>query len=70
MHLRAQRPVFVPEEHWGEIQKLSKAALMDMVWDYATSTAGEGEDAVDAIMAELRERRDIILTHRKLAKDS
>lgn len=68
MHLKAQPPVFVPYEHRAEIEKLSKAALMDMVWDYAMQSAGEGEDAVDAIMQDFRDRREIVLTYRNQAK--
>lgn len=64
MHRKAQPPAFVPHEHRAEIEKLSKAALMDMVWDYAMQLAGEGEDATDAIMREFRDRREIILTYR------
>ena len=64
MHLKAKRPVFVPREHWAEIEKLSKATLMDMVWDYAVQMAG-GEDGA---MEELRKRRDLILHYRTDAK--
>lgn len=66
MHLNAQRPIFAPEEYWKEIEQMSKAALMDMVWDYAMqhSLAGGGLGAEDT-MKEFRARRDIILTHRK-----
>lgn len=67
MNLKNQRPVFVPEEHCAEIEKLSKAALMDMVWDYAAQIAGIEGDAT-ATMAEFRRRREIVLTHRKQAK--
>ena len=28
MNLQNHGPVFVPREHWAEIEKLSKAALM------------------------------------------
>lgn len=64
MNLKNQQPVFVPFEFRGEIEKLSKAALMDMVWDYAFQIAGEYPDAA---MEEFRKRREIVLTHRKAA---
>ncbi len=64
MHLNAKRPVFVPYEFQTEIEKLSKAALMDMVWDYASQCSGHPDDRPDAVMAEFRERREIILAHR------
>lgn len=83
MNLKNQPPVFVPDEVRGEIEKLSKAALMDMVWDYAVSIAsasvpesfathgpGATGPAVDAAIAEVRTRREIVLTHRELAKEA
>jgi len=35
----AKPPVLVPREYRAELAKLSKAALMDMVWNYAMSRA-------------------------------
>jgi hypothetical protein len=67
MNLKNQPPVFIPRELWGEIEKLSKAALMDMVWDYATQVSGAEGDAT-AAMEEFRKRREIILTYREQAK--
>lgn len=62
MHLRNKPPIFVPREYRAEIEKLSKAALMDLAWDFvAASDVGEGDEA---IMARLRERIEIVLTHR------
>lgn len=66
MHLNAQRPIFVPEEFQAEIEKMSKAALMDLAWDFATSCSGHGDRS--EIMDEFRLRRDIILLHRVNAK--
>jgi hypothetical protein len=63
MHPKSKPPVFVPEEHRTEVEALSKAALMDMVWDYAIQMAGADDLAID----EFRTRRDVILTHRKQA---
>lgn len=66
MNLKNRPPVFVPAEHRREIEALSKAALMDMVWDYAAQHA-ETVDAPDAIMDEFRRRREIVMLHRKQA---
>lgn len=68
MHLKNQPPVFVPEEFQAEIEKLSKAALMDMVWDYAMQIAGGENQGVSITMDEFRKRREIILTHRSRSK--
>jgi hypothetical protein len=67
MNLKNQPPVFVPRELWGEIEKMSKAALIDMVWDYATQVSASAGD-VTAAMDEFRKRREIILSYRKREK--
>ena len=68
MNLKNHRPVFVPQPYCAEIEKLSKAALMDMVWDYARQVAQQADDqspeSYRATMQEFRERREIILTYR------
>jgi len=66
MHLKNQPPIFIPQEYWDEIEKLSKAALMDLAWDYASSTAAS--EANGEIMTELRKRIEIVVLHRKQAK--
>ncbi len=67
MHLKAQRPIFVPAEFCGEIEQLSKAALMDMVWDYAQRSCEGGVAADPArVMSEFRDTREVILTHREI----
>jgi hypothetical protein len=63
MHLKAKRPVFVPQEHWKELEQLSKAALMDMVWDYCIQIAGN-----DGALEEFRKRAGLIKHYRKEAK--
>jgi len=71
MNLKNQPPVFVPQQHQAEFEQLSKAALMDMVWDYAAQIAGvDGghQQAIDGVMVEFRTRREIILTHRGNSK--
>ena len=74
MNLKNQGPIFVPDQHRAEIEKLSKAALMDMVWDFAkqcTPADDDGNEAGDAeIMGTLRAVADVINTYRKQAKDA
>lgn len=65
MNLKNKPPIFVPPQHQRELEQLSKAALMDVVWDYATRISGSVDP--EAIMTELRAERDVILTHRKQA---
>ena len=65
MNLKNRPPVFVPHEFQSECEELSKAALMDMVWDYAMQLSGA--NSPDAAMEEFRQRREIILSHRKAA---
>ena len=64
MNLKNRPPIFVPARFRVEMERLSKAALMDIAWDradIATGTAGADDDAA---MREFREHRDIILAHR------
>lgn len=65
MNLKNKPPIFVPEKYQREIEHLSKAALMDMVWDYAMLNGAHVDD--EATMKEFRARRDIILIHRARA---
>lgn len=64
MHLNAKPPVFVPQQFWREFEALSKAALMDMVWDYCVRTVGE-DQGDEGAMSEFRQTSKIILGHRK-----
>lgn len=66
MNLKNQPPVFVPYQFQAEIEQLSKAALMDMIWDLATRCAGS--DLVDGIMGEVRNTAEIVKAHREQAK--
>jgi hypothetical protein len=68
MNLKNQQPVFVPFCFRAEIEKHSKAALMDMVWDLATRCAGS--ELVDGIMAEVRSTGEIVEAHRKQERAS
>ena len=68
MNRKNQPPVYVPDEHMAEIEKLSKAALMDMVWDYAMQFAGITDYVFDTegkAIAEFRSRCEIILAMRR-----
>jgi hypothetical protein len=68
MNLKNQPPVYVPDEHRAEIEKLSKAALMDMVWDFSMQFAGITDycfDTEQKAIAEFRSRREIILAMRQ-----
>lgn len=44
MHINAKRPVVVPVCLWGELEELSKAALMDMVYSLAQQTVTKPRD--------------------------
>lgn len=68
MHLKNQPPVFVPSIYCEEIEKLSKAALMDMVWDLATRCSGADDIDGPKVMAEVRHTAEIITLHRKQAR--
>jgi hypothetical protein len=69
MNLKNQPPAFVPVEYVRELDKLSKAALMDLVWDFATRCHGH-EDDPQGIMIELRRSAEIVLEHRMQARDA
>jgi hypothetical protein len=58
MNPRNKPPALVPREYRHELAKLSKAALMDMVWHYAMSRAWASgtEPTREAILAEFRAR--------------
>lgn len=68
MNLKNQRPVFVPQEFFAEFDGLSKAALMDIAWDFAKqlSEAPESDDAATAV--ELRKRAHLINHYRRQAR--
>lgn len=68
MNLKNQPPVYVPDEHRAEIEKLSKAALMDMVWDCAMQFAGISDYVFDTdgkAIGEFRARREVIMALRQ-----
>ena len=64
MNLKNKPPVFVPVDCQPELERLSKAALMDMVWDYAAQASGSPGDPA-AAMEEFRKRREVILVYRQ-----
>ncbi len=65
MNLKNQPPVLVPEAYQPEIEKLSKAALMDLVWSFAARCAGSQADDPSLVMFALAIERDAILSIRK-----
>jgi len=67
MNLKNQGPVLVPAEYRAEIEKLSKAALMDLAWDLATRCHGDEGDP-QGVMIELRRTAEIVVTHRAQVK--
>lgn len=63
MRIGCKPPVLIPEQHIREIERISKAALMDLAWDYAVRCAGE-EGALD----EFRRSATTIENHRRDVK--
>lgn len=70
MNLKNQPPIFVPREYRGEVEKLSKAALMDIAWDLAQRCAQMPDDRPRQIMEEFRKAADIVTTYRRQAVPS
>lgn len=70
MNLKNQRPIFVPEQFIAEIEKLSKAALMDIAWDLATRCSGGDDLQVGKIMTEFRDTAEIVTNYRKQERDA
>lgn len=60
---REAPPVFVPVAFQGELYRLPKAALMDIVWDLSVLCAGT--ENPDIVMGRLRETVEIIADVRK-----
>lgn len=67
MNLKNQRAALVPANLRPEVESLSKAALMDIVWSFATRCCGNEGDP-HLVMAELRRERIAVLAVRKRAK--
>jgi hypothetical protein len=73
MNLQNQPPIFVPIAYRREIEALSKATLMDMVWDYAKRCAAdpiEGEATDLGVIEELRKTAKIITMYRNQEKSA
>ena len=66
MNLQNRPPIFVPSEFRAEIEALSKAALMDLVWDLA-SVCGICADDPAEVAAKVREHMAVVLLHRTQA---
>jgi hypothetical protein len=67
MHMKAKRPVLVPHEFVAELDRLSKATLMDLAYDLA-ATQSENADEPEAVMTALRERLATVQIHREGAQ--
>ena len=67
MNLKNQPPLFVPKIYRSEIERLSKAALMDMVWDLAQRCVGATDNQPRQIMEEIQRTAEIVTTYRKQA---
>ncbi len=69
MNLKNKPPVFVPQQFRAEVERQSKAALMDMAWDMAkqlTPPPDEGGEQPDAdVMGTLRHIAEVVGQHRK-----
>lgn len=65
MNLKNQPPIFVPQQYRGEIEKFSKAMLMDMVWDFARRDMIDDDNNT---MLRIRETAEIVSMYRKRAK--
>ena len=67
MHLKNIPPQIVPREYWCEVEKLSKAALMDMVWSLAGQCVNheDGSDDYREVIAKFRAEREMLLLARR-----
>ena len=61
MHIKNKPPIFVPQHHRHEMEKFSKAMLMDMVWDFACRHSITDEEST---MGTIREVAEVIAIHR------
>jgi hypothetical protein len=68
VHLKNKPPVFVPAQFQDELEKMSKAMLMDMVWDFAKQNTPADDDGHEAsneeVMETLRGQAEIIRAYR------
>jgi hypothetical protein len=69
MNLKNQPPVLVPSQYWSELEKLSKAALMDIAWEQAARAHGMQDDLQGA-MIELRASIECVLTTREKCSEA
>lgn len=63
MNIQNRPPIFVPREFRSELEKLSKAALMDLVWDLAAVCATTTDDPI-GVMEKVREHATVVTMHR------
>ena len=63
MHPKNHPPIFVPPAFVPELEHMTKAALMDLVWDLATATLDGGTP--DEIMSEVRKCAAFVVVYRE-----
>jgi hypothetical protein len=63
MHPKNKPPIFVPGEYQAEMDRLSKAALMDLVWGLVVTAADTNKH--DAVIAEIRKHAAHVVTLRE-----
>ena len=68
MNLKNQPPIFVPDQFRAEIEGLSKAALMDIAWNFAKQCTYRQDHTkvIDTFRTEVA----VTLGYRKSAKDA
>lgn len=64
MHINAKPPALASLDAYFYMDKLSKAALMDLVWSLAGQTVESAEDNT-LVMGKIREEWDIVKKYRK-----
>jgi hypothetical protein len=68
MHPKNKPPIFVPGEYQAEMERLTKAALMDVAWQFATNSIDDGKTTriePKDIMSEVRAVAAFIVTLRE-----
>lgn len=58
------RPLFVPDVYQPELARLSKAALMDIIWDMATELAADSDPLAHASIMQAVRAHAIVVVHR------
>jgi hypothetical protein len=61
MHPKNKPPAFVPPEYHAELDRLTKAALMDLAWELAAFGMPDDDDTI----AEIRKYAAAIINRRE-----